>query len=62
MGFFSAFNKLTAVTKAEYRQVIADEKIKLLDAKAKGDKDAVLKIQKEIERLKGRMATAPSKR
>lgn len=62
MGFFSSFNKLCAVTKADYRQCIADEKIKLLDAKASGDKAEVLKIQKEIERLKGLMAKAPTKR
>jgi hypothetical protein len=38
------------------------KKIKLLDAKASGDKAEVLKIQKEIERLKGLMAKAPTKR
>ena len=62
MGFLSSFNKFCAVTKADYRQCIADEKIKLLDAKASGDKAEVLKIQKEIERLKGLMANAPTKR
>lgn len=58
MGFFG---KLTAVTKAHYRQEIAEEKCKMLDAKAKGDKAAVLKHQKEIERLKALMAKAPTK-
>ena len=55
------FGKLTAVTKADYRQEIAEEKCKMLDAKAKGDKAAVLKHQKEIERLKALMAKAPTK-
>ena len=58
MGFFS---KLIAVTKADYRQLIADEKCKMLDAKARGDKAAVLKHQKEIEHLKALMAKAPTK-
>lgn len=61
MGLFSAFSKLTAVTKADIRQVIADEKCKLIDAKSRGDKEAVAKIQKEIEQLKARMAKAPTK-
>ena len=38
MGFFS---RLVAVTKADYRQLIAEEKCKMLDAKARGDKAAV---------------------
>ena len=58
MGFFS---RLTAVTKAHYRQLIAEEKCKMLDAKARGDKAAVLKHQKEIEQLKALMAKAPTK-
>ena len=58
MGFFS---RLVAVTKADYRQLIADEKCKMLDAKARGDKAAVLKHQKEIEQLKALMAKAPTK-
>jgi hypothetical protein len=61
MGFFSAFAKITARTKADYRQLIADEKCKLIDAKSRGDKMAVAKIQKEIEQLKARMASAPTK-
>lgn len=59
MGFFG---RLIAVTKADYRQEIAEEKCKMLDAKARGDKDAVLKHQKNIERLKVQMANAPTKR
>ena len=58
----SFFSRLTAVTKADYRQEIADEKCKMLDAKARGDKDAVLKHQKKIEQLKALMAKAPTKR
>ena len=49
------------MTKADYRQLIADEKCKMLDAKARGDKAAVLKHQKEIEQLKALMAKAPTK-
>lgn len=58
MGFFS---RLTARTKADYRVEIAEVKCKMIDAKAKGDKAAVVKYQKEIEKLKGIMAKAPSK-
>lgn len=58
MGFLS---RLVAVTKADYRQLIAEEKCKMLDAKARGDKAAVLKHQKEIEQLKALMAKAPTK-
>ena len=58
MGFFS---RLVAVTKADYQRLIADEKCKMLDAKARGDKAAVLKHQKEIEQLKALMAKAPTK-
>ena len=58
MGFFS---RLVAVTKADYRQLIAEEKCKMLDAKARGDKAAVLKHQNEIEQLKALMAKAPTK-
>lgn len=58
MGFFS---RLTAVTKADYRNLIADEKCKMIDAKARGDKAAVVKHQKEIERLKVLLANAPTK-
>lgn len=56
------FGRLTAVTKADFRWEIAEEKRAMLDAKARGDKDAVLKHQKTIERLKARMANAPTKR
>ena len=58
MGFFS---RLVAVTKSDYRSLIADEKCKMLDAKARGDKAAVLKHQKEIEKLKVLLASAPTK-
>jgi hypothetical protein len=58
MGFFS---KLIAVTKADYRNLIAEEKCKMIDAKARGDKAAVAKHQKEIEHLKALMANAPTK-
>ena len=58
MGFLG---RLTAHTKADYRVEIAEVKCKMIDAKAKGDKAAVVKYQKEIEKLKGHMAKAPSK-
>ena len=58
MGFFS---RVLATTKADFRQLIAEEKCKMLDAKARGDKSAVLNHQKEIEKLKVLMANAPTK-
>lgn len=59
MGFFG---RLTAVTKSDYATEIAEEKCKLIDAKAAGDKEKVIKIQKRIERLKALKEKAPTKR
>ena len=45
-------------SKSTIRNAIADLKCDLIDAKSRGDKAAVVKLQKRIERLKACLATA----
>ena len=61
MGILSSIGDFlveSSDSKSAIRNTIADLKCDLIDAKSRGDKAAVVNLQKRIEKLKARLATA----